>query len=221
MPSTTTLWIYDVIGEGLTPEEGITARLVRDSLEGLGQDDEIVVRINSPGGDVFEAVAIRSLLDQHPGKITVKVDGLSASAATMIQMAGDEIELASGSMVMIHEPWGLTIGDAAEHASQATALEKIAVNISEMYAARGEQDAAEFRALMQAETWLTADEAIQSGLADRIIETSAKACKVPSEFGYRNQPQPLEQPTEGAGSSKMSAAAKRRRITLTRLATNA
>jgi len=206
------LWIYDVIGAGFF-DEGLTAKTVRDEIEKLGKVDEITVRINSPGGDVFEAVAIKALLDNHPAKISVKVDGLSASAATMIQMAGDEIELADGSMVMIHEPWGVTVGDEADHTAQASALGKIGENIAAMYASKGKRSAEEFRDLMLAETWLSADEAIDAGLADKLSDASAKACKVPSEFGYKNAPNSKD---KGRAPTKLSIAAMSRKIDLTR-----
>lgn len=209
------LWIYDVIGEGFY-EEGTTAKGIRDELKSFAKDEEINLFINSPGGDVFEAVAIKTQLEQSPNKINVQIDGVAASAASVIMLAGDTISMAEGSMVMIHEPWGLTVGDEAEHTAQANALGKVAVGLAEMYAKRAGKEPKTLREMMRAETWLTADEAIELGLADKSIESAAKAYKIPSEFGYKNAPKPEDIPETKLAS--MSVAAMRRKIDLTRRA---
>src|SRR5574338_262904 len=98
------LWIYDVIGESFW-ESGVTAKGVRDELAKMKDTDPMTVRIKSPGGAVDHAVAIKTLLDQWKGLVSVQIDGLAASAASYIAMAGSHISIAEGSLFMIHNPW--------------------------------------------------------------------------------------------------------------------
>jgi len=215
------IYIYDVIGQGFM-EEGVTPGLIRDQLKEAGGED-VLVRINSPGGIVFDGIAIKSLLDAYPGEVNVQVDGLAASAASVIAMAGKKISMAEGSMLMIHDPWGLTIGNEQDHTEAALTLGKIAGNLAEMYAARGEKTADQFRDLMRAETWLTGAESIEMGLADALETTiAAMACTVPAEFGYRNVPTKLpggEPPkAQHATRVELSHLARQRKIDLTKAA---
>lgn len=215
------LWIYDVIGQGWE-ESGITAESVRDHLSEI--EGDLTVRLNSPGGDVFEAVAIKSLLDRYEGTVKAIVDGLSASASTIIQMAADTVEMADGAMMMIHEPWGATVGDEKDHIAQASALGGIGRNLAEMYAARGQETPDHFRSLMRAETWLTAEESLALGLADTVSASEAKDYKVPREFGYKNVPAKyakhlgLRNPVGKWTRNGLSSRAMRRKIDLTRRA---
>lgn len=126
----------------------------------------INVRINSPGGDVFDGIAIMTALKLHPATVNVHVDALAASIASVIAMAGDTVRMAPSAYLMIHNAWGLAIGDATEMRKTADLLEKINGTIADVYAARGNKTADEFKALMNAETWMTAQEAIDAGLAD-------------------------------------------------------
>ena len=212
------IWIYDVIGEGFF-EEGTTAKKVRDELASIGSEADIEVHINSAGGDVFEAVAIKTLLEQAENAVNVQVDGVAASAASVIMLAGNSISMAEGSMVMIHEPWGLTVGDEADHLAQAQALGKVAENLAAMYAQRSQKDDDEIRELMRAETWLTSSDAIELGLVDSITDTPPRAFKIPAEFGYKNAPKSAKMPTKNPPKpTSLSVSAMKRRIELTRRA---
>lgn len=133
----------------------------------------IVLHLNSPGGDVFDGLAIYNGLLQHPADVHVTVDGIAASIASVIAMAGDTVEMAKGSMMMIHEPFALVIGDAADMRKQAEALDLMGDSIAGIYAARAGGESGDWRALMRDETWYSDQSAVDAGLADSVSGTSA------------------------------------------------
>jgi ATP-dependent Clp protease protease subunit len=187
------LWIYDIIGAGFF-EEGVTAKSVRDELAKMDKKQRVSVRINSPGGDVFEAVAIRAQLEQWPAGVDVQVDGIAASAASYIATVGETVSMAEGSMFMVHDPWTIAIGNAAEMQKAAATLDKIADSLVGAYAKKAGKTDAEVRETMKAETWLTVDEAIEYGLADSKSDERAAAFAIPKAFGFKHPPQPAEPP---------------------------
>jgi ATP-dependent protease ClpP protease subunit len=154
----TDLMIYDEISWF-----GICAQDVVDALAGI--KGNLNVRINSPGGDVFDGVAIYNALAAHDGDVTVTVDGLAASAASFIAMAGDAIRMNRGAQMMIHDASGLCIGNAADMTEMAGLLNRVSDTIAGIYADRTGVDAADWRTRMCAETWYNADEAVEAGLA--------------------------------------------------------
>lgn len=157
-----TVFIFDEIGGSL----GVSAKRFVAELEEI--DAPLInVRINSPGGSVFDAITIHSALLHHPAKIRVYIDGLAASAASVIAMGGDEVIMMPGSQMMIHDASMLEDGNEADHAKASTFLGRQSDNIAGMYQRRGGGDAAEWRELMLAETWAFAAEAVELGLADR------------------------------------------------------
>jgi ATP-dependent protease ClpP protease subunit len=166
---TAELLVYDVIGSSWW-DDGVTAKQVVNFLADQPDDAEVHVRINSPGGDAFEGVAIYNVLAQNPRRIVVHVDGLAASAASVIAMAGDEIRMAENALMMIHNSSGLTIGTAAEHEKTIEVLRKLDVTLATTYAARSGRDLADVSGWMDAESWFGADEAIEHGLADATDE---------------------------------------------------
>lgn len=129
------------------------------------------VRINSPGGSVFEGIAIANALRAHPASVTVQVDSLAASIASVIAMAGDRIEMAPNSMLMIHDASGLCLGDANDMEEMAELLDLISDNIADAYAARAGGTREQWRERMKAETWYLPDDAVENGLADEAITT--------------------------------------------------
>lgn len=156
----------------------VTPQAFNEELKNLGDVEEIVVRINSGGGDVFAASAIYTRLKEHKAKITVKIDGWAASAATTIAMAGDEIEIADNGVFMIHDPLFGLFGyyDAKAMAKMQTELETIKKGIIAAYKLKTGKTEEEINELMSAETWYTAKEAIDAGFADKLMfETSADA----------------------------------------------
>lgn len=211
------IWVYDVIGRGFF-DDGVTGEKIRDELAQLEDGEDLDVHINSPGGDVFEGVTIKTLLDQWDGNVTVHIDGLAASAASVVAMAGREILIAEGAAIMIHEPWTVTIGDTQDHEKAVVLLDKVGGSIAEIYANRTKGDAPEMRELMRAETWLFGQEAVDAGFADKVMESKAKAWKVPELFGYKHAPKAEKTDDVDTGDpallvpNRLSVAARQRRI---------
>jgi ATP-dependent Clp endopeptidase proteolytic subunit ClpP len=163
--SGTEVLIYDEIGA-----YGVTAKGFLAELGALPDDAAIDLRLNSPGGSVFDAVAIYNALKRHTGDITVWIDGIAASAASYIAMAGDMIVMPENAFLMIHDPSGLVMGSAEDMRSTAEALDKVKVSLIQGYTAKSGKPDEEIAALMAAETWLDATEALDLGLIDRIAE---------------------------------------------------
>lgn len=163
--------IYDEIGFW-----GITASdFVRD-LQSV-QAKSIELHISSPGGDVFDGIAILNALRQHPAKVDVVIDGLAASAASFIAMAGDTVKVAPNAMIMIHEASGVVIGNAEDMIEMAALLDKTSENIANVYAQRAGGTAEDWRAAMRVETWYTDQEAVDAGLADEILGSNTGPTK--------------------------------------------
>ncbi len=159
--------IYDEIGWGGWFSEGVNAADFVKLLASIEGDLE--VHINSPGGDVFEGLAIYNSLAQRAGGVVTVVDGLAASAASFIAQAGKTRVIAPGAMMMIHEASGLCMGNAADMRELAELLDKVSANIAGLYAEHGGAVDA-WRAAMKTETWYTAEEAVAAGLADSLAE---------------------------------------------------
>ena len=177
--------IYDEIGA-----YGVTAKGFLAELGAMADDAAIDLRLNSPGGSVFDAVAIFNALKRHAGEITVWIDGIAASAASYIAMAGDSVVMPQNAFLMIHDPSGLVMGTAEDMRSTADALEKVKGSLIQGYAAKSGKPDGEIAALMAAETWLDAEEALALGLIDRIAEP----VKLAASFDiarFRNAPAEL------------------------------
>jgi ATP-dependent protease ClpP protease subunit len=157
--------IYDEIGAF-----GIPAKAFLDELKALGAVAELTVRINSPGGSVFDGVAIYNALKRHEASITIWVDGIAASIASMIAMAGDDVAMPENAMLVLHDPSGLVAGTALDMRAMAEALDRMKAGMVAAYRDKSGRDDAEIEALMAAETWLSAHEAVDLGLADRVEE---------------------------------------------------
>jgi ATP-dependent Clp endopeptidase proteolytic subunit ClpP len=177
--------IYDEIGAF-----GIRAKAFLDELKALGPIAELTVRINSPGGSVFDGVAIYNALKRHDAAITVWIDGIAASIASVIAMAGDEVVMPENAMLMLHDPSGLVMGTAADMRAMAEALDKMKAGMVAAYRDKSGRDDAEIGALMAAETWLSAQEALELGLADR-IEQPVKMAAHFDLSRFRNPPPQL------------------------------
>lgn len=163
-----TISIYDVIGADMFGE-GFTAKRLAGALRAVGKND-VTVKINSPGGDVFEGFALYNLLREHPANVTVDIVGIAASAASVIAMAGDEIRMGLGSFVMIHNAWGMVVGNRNDLAEAQEVLEKIDGSIVDIYEARTGMDRKELFALMDAETFMTTKESVENGFADSVFD---------------------------------------------------
>lgn len=166
--------VFDVIGQDPWTGEGVTAKRVGAALRAMG-DAPVTVKVNSPGGDMFEGLAIYNLLREHPGEVTVKVMGLAASAASIIAMAGDRIEMGLGSFLMIHNSWGMVVGNQADMREAAAVFAEFDAAMADIYSARTGKPADEVAAMMAAETWLRPESAIAAGFADGTFDAAGMA----------------------------------------------
>jgi ATP-dependent protease ClpP protease subunit len=180
---TTDLLIYDEIGWF-----GICAQDVVAALADVKGD--LNVRINSPGGDVFDGIAIFNILAGHDGNVTVTVDGLAASAASVIAMAGDTVRMSTGTQLMIHDASGFCYGNAADMTELADLLNRVSDTIASVYADRTGVDLADWRGRMRAETWYSAQEAVDAGLADEMAPSRHRGEPEPEPGEPENQATP-------------------------------
>lgn len=171
--------IYDDIGA-----YGVSARDFIAELRTLSAP-VIHLSINSPGGSVFDALAMYNALRQHPADIMVDVLGVAASAASLVAMAGDKITMPDNAFMMVHNPWGATAGNAEELRGMADTLDKIGASLVSIYAARTGKPEDEIKALLDAETWLNAEEAVLHGFADEL----RPALKVAASFDMERLPE--------------------------------
>ena len=167
------LWIYDEISFW-----GISAQDFAQDLA-LLKGKNLTLRLNSPGGDVFDGLAIKNLIADHPANVTVKVDALAASIASVIAQAGDKVIMGNNSQMMIHDASGMAMGDAGDMRDMAALLDMISDNIAGVYAQRAGGEADDWRKTMKDEKWYTADEAVAAGLADSVVEPPAQ--RTPAE----------------------------------------
>jgi ATP-dependent Clp protease protease subunit len=184
------IFLYGYVGDSFF-EEGFTSSEVVDALIEVGPTADIDVHVNSGGGNAFEGLAIYSALTAHKGRVTVKVDAIAASAASLIAMAGDEIIMAKGAMMMIHDPATITAGTADEHRKQSEFLEKVADSMAALYGARMGDDAEAARAIMVDETWFTDAEAVEAGFADKVAKTKAKPVTAFAYGLYKDAPREI------------------------------
>jgi ATP-dependent protease ClpP protease subunit len=190
------VFLYGEIGPSFWGE-GVTAKQFADDLRAAGSAGLIDVRINSMGGDVFDGLTIYSLLNQHPAKVVVHIDGMAASIASVIAMAGDEIEIAEPATMMVHNAWGGVVGSAPDLRAYADRLDMASASIRDVYVARTGRSVGEVSALMDAETWMTGPEAVASGFATRIVENLQMAARAVPAGRFRNAPKPAR-PTPAA-----------------------
>jgi len=165
--SEATIGIYDVIGDYWG--EGMTATIVSAVLRRVGADKPVTVYINSPGGDVFEGFAIYNLLRAHQGEVTVKVVGMAASAASLVAMAGDRIEVARAGFLMIHNTWAAVIGNRNDLRKASDELEQFDSAMVSIYEARTGIDASALADMLDNESWLAGKDAISKGFADAFL----------------------------------------------------
>ena len=168
------LQIFDQIGEDWFGGSGISAKAFSDALQSVGPGP-LVVEINSPGGNVWDGLTIYNMLRGRQAPVTTRVVGIAASIASIIALAGDTIEMAEASLFMIHDPSGMVAGTSEDMRKMANALDQHAEILANIYVKRTGKTSAQIRAAMSAETWFTAQEAIQFGLADKSTEQLAMA----------------------------------------------
>jgi len=190
--ATAEIYLYGVIGESFW-SDGITAKQFKNDLAALGSNiKSLDIRINSEGGDVFDGRTIYNLLLQHKAKKTVYVDGLAASIASLIAMAGDTIIMGDGAFMMVHNAWGVSMGNASEMRRVPDLLDSVSGTLIDTYSARSKMPRDQVMALLDAETWMTAQETVDKGFADKIVEGAKIAARtIMRPEAFKHGPEPL------------------------------
>lgn len=184
--------IYSEIGDSFW-SDSYSAKQFAEDLKKLGDVTSLDIRINSPGGSVFDGFAFYNLLKQHKAEKTVYIDGMAASIASVISMVGDKIIMAEASHMMIHDPYGGCMGTSADMRKTAELLDTLKGTIAGVYASRTGRPMDVFTEAMASETWYTAQEALNAGLCTEISKNQAvAACFDPQKFGFKNIPQGLQ-----------------------------
>lgn len=189
------IWIYEMIGQDFWSGDGITAKDFQQDLSKI-KASQIDLHINSPGGDVFDGNTIYNLIKQHHAKVTTYIDGLAASIASVIALAGDKVYMAENALFMIHNPWGFAMGDATDMRKMADTLDKVRDSTSRVYMNKSGKDEVEINTMLEAETWMTADEALEAGFVDEIsgkmdMAACAKFLPVMVKAGFRHIPKTI------------------------------
>ncbi|MCA1495002.1 Clp protease ClpP [Ensifer sp. NBAIM29] len=203
------LYLYGTVGAGVVQgEDGFTALDVRDALAKLG-DQDATVRVNSGGGWSHEGVAIYNQLKAHRGKVTVIVEGVAASAASVLAMADQEIIMRPGAYLMVHEASGFTVGDTKDHAKTMEALETVNKSMADIYVKQTRRPNAEIRKEMAAETWMPATESVAKRYATRVADgSSAAKASAHAAFAWGNYRRAPTQIAAMAGTATLSAGFK-------------
>lgn len=201
--------MFDVIGEDFWSGGGITAKGVASQLRAIGPRP-IEVQINSPGGDMFEGIAIYNVLREHPQPITVKVMGMAASAASIIAMAGDDIQIGAASFVMIHNCWVVAVGNRHDMAETADWLQPFDQAMVDLYASRTGQDVKAVAKWMDAETFMSGTQAIERGFADGLLaaDTLTQDDDTKARDRSQNELRSMELTLVAAGMTRTDARAR-------------
>ena len=190
-PRSADISIHDEIGLW-----GISASQFMRDLRGMGELDEINLSIHSPGGDVLDGWAIYNSLKNNKAKITARVEGLAASMASVILMAADTVEIPENAYIMIHNPWGLAVGDAEEMRDAADLLDKLGNGLVNAYSERTGNDEDEIREMMSAETWMDGKEAVERGFADKLLDGVALSARAFDSRKFKMTPKSLQANSE-------------------------
>lgn len=185
-PPSQTIDVLEVIGLDFWTGGGVTARRVSQQLKALGEKP-VTVNINSPGGDFMEGLAIYNLLRQHPGDVTVRILGEAASAASIVAMAGDRIEIARAAFVFVHNVWTVAAGDANFMEDLVGTLRTFDSVCADLYHARTGQTRAKVQAMMDKETWIGGADAVKLGFADSVFESDKVKAQASADQSPRNK----------------------------------
>lgn len=176
------LLIYGDIEDIQWWNEDVTPTQMKKALDDLGDIKVLNVYVNSYGGSVFAGQAIHTMLKRHKAKVNVHIDGIAASIASVIAMAGDTVTIPANAMIMVHNPWTFGLGNANDFRKLADDLDKIGESIVAAYQGKTGLDEDKIKELMDAETWLTAKEAVEYGFADKIEEEKQIAASIDGDF---------------------------------------
>lgn len=212
--SSAELFLYGEISDSTWWGDEVTPKQFKADLDALGDVSEMKIYINSGGGDVFAGQAIHSMLKRHAAKKTIYIDGLAASIASVIAMAGDKVIMPSNAMMMIHDAWTFVAGSASKLRKMADDMDKIDESIISAYVGKTGKESGEIQDMMHAETWMTARDALEMGFADEIEEEKKLAASIDDGFfnlngqrfdlgRYRNMP-PIAIKTETIKAASFS-----------------
>lgn len=185
------IYLYGVIGQTFF-SDGVSATQFKDDLKALGSVTSIDLRINSEGGDVMDGRTMYNLLAEHKARITVYVDGLAASIASLIAMAGDEIRMGDGTFMMIHNPWSMAVGNASDMRRMADLLDSVANTLIDTYTARTKGNRDQIKTWMEDETWMTAQESVERGFATVVAEPVRVAASIRRPESFKHLPTALQ-----------------------------
>lgn len=171
------IWIYEQIGQDFWTGDGVTAKSFQKELAEV-KASQIDLHINSPGGEVFDGITIYNLIKQHAAHVTTYIDGLAASIASVIALAGDEVYMAENALFMIHNPYGMSFGTSDDMRKMADTLDKVRGALITAYIGKTRKSEDEIAGMMEAETWMSAEEAHEMGFVDQISETMDMAACV-------------------------------------------
>lgn len=187
------IWLYGDIGESWG--DYITAKGLSDELKKLSGAKEITLRINSPGGNVFDGLAMYNSLKKFSAKIITEIDGMALSIASIIALAGDEVRMAGNAVFMIHNPWTMAAGDSSEMRKVADQLDLVRDSLAGTYTmkSKGISSFEQISEWMNAETWFNSEEALKAGFVDEITDPIEIAAKYDlSRYHYKNMPKIAE-----------------------------
>lgn len=191
------LYLYGEIGDSTLWGDEITPSSFAKDLAALGQIEQIDVFINSPGGSVFAGIAIYNILKRHEARVTVHVDGIAASAASIVAMAGDKIVVPKAATLMIHNAWGIGMGNKKDLRGLADELERLDGQLADIYAGRTGNDREQVAAWMEAERWMSGEEAFADGFADEVEENKQiAACADVDKFFAQYKHPPRAEPEQ-------------------------
>lgn len=188
------IYIYGDIEDFKWINEDVTAADIAEEIKALGDVDQLNIYINSYGGSVFAGQAIYSILKRHQARKNVYIDGIAASIASVIAMAGDAIYMPKNAMMMVHNAWTFTAGNADQLRKVADDLDKINTSIVAAYMDKVSVTEDKLKELLDAETWLTADECLEMGFCDEILQESRVAASISPEWvaRYKNVPDSIQ-----------------------------
>lgn len=218
---TATIYIFDQIGKDWWENSGVSANDFANTLQALSGTKNLVIEINSPGGNVWDGLAIYNMLRGWAGSVTTRVVGVAASIASIIALAGKRVEIAEAALYMVHDPSGMAAGTAEDMRKMADALDQHAEVLGGVYARKTGQPLAKMRDLMRAETWFTGPQAVADGFVDAVIPMPAAATasfdfsrfrKSPANVGTKPAPAQKTNKSDTMNREKIVALLKKRGV---------
>lgn len=186
---TAELFLYGEISDVSWYGDEVTPAQFQRDLAALGDVRNLNVYINSPGGDVFAGITIYNILKRHPAYVTVHVDGMAASSAAIVAMAGDTVIIPRCGTIMLHNAWTRVSGNKSDLYAMADELKRIDGQLAGIYAAKSGKDAEYFAGLMDGNSWMSGEEALAAGLCDEVDDTQVAACVDAAVLArYKNVP---------------------------------